>query len=77
MFLCHVCGSTVYHEETVQEIFWIDGQPLLVENIPARICNHCSEAVFSPEVAETIRQMVHGEMRPVKSIAMDVFEYTN
>ena len=75
MFQCHVCGSTESHSEVVNEVFQIDGNPVLVENIPARVCNRCGDTSFSRETTETIRRMLHGEARPVRRVHMDVFAY--
>ncbi|MCK6627272.1 MAG: YgiT-type zinc finger protein [Anaerolineae bacterium] len=75
MFVCHVCGSNEAREETVNEIFFVEGKFVLVENIPATICTRCGEPTFSRETTEKIRQMVHGETQPVKSIKVDVFEF--
>jgi YgiT-type zinc finger domain-containing protein len=63
-------------EELVNEVFLIDGNLILVENIPANICIHCGEATFSRETTEKIRRMVHGEAEPTKSIQVDVFAYS-
>ena len=46
---------------------------VLVEKIPALVCEHCGEATFSRETTERIRRMVHGAGRPVKTVPMDVF----
>ena len=75
-FLCHVCGSEQMKEELVNEIFLVDGKFILMENIPARLCSHCGEPTFSRETTEKIRQMVHGESEPVKSIQVDVFAFS-
>ena len=75
MFLCHVCGSSESREEFVSEIFQIDGKPVLVERIPARVCLRCGEATFSRETTEKIRRMVYGEAKPLKSVLMDVFAF--
>jgi len=75
MFRCHVCNSTEAHEELVSEVFQIDGQPVLVERIPATVCTRCGEAVFSRETTERIRRMVHGEAQPLKSVQMNVFAF--
>ena len=48
---------------------------MLVEGIPASICTHCGEATFSRETTERIRRMVHGEVQPVRTVAMEVFAY--
>lgn len=73
MFHCHVCGHNAAKSELVSEVFNLEGRRVLVENIPALVCEHCSEAVFSRETTELVRQMVHGASRPVKTVPMDVF----
>lgn len=75
MFKCHICGSTESREELVSEIFQIDGKPILVENIPAQVCGHCAEQIFSRETTEKVRLLVHGKAKPIKSVQMDVFAY--
>ena len=75
MFTCHVCGSTEYREDLVNEVFQIDGKPVLVEKIPARVCGRCGEAVFSRQTTEKVRRLVRGEGRPIKPVSMDVFSY--
>lgn len=76
MFRCHVCGKTEARQELVSEVFDIDGKPVRVEAIPATVCANCGEAIFSRETTEQVRRMVHGEAKPVKSVQMDVFAYT-
>lgn len=76
MFQCCVCGAEEYRDEQVNEVFQIAGKPILVENIPARVCLRCGEATFSRETTERIRRMVHGEAKPHRTVRMDVFAYT-
>lgn len=76
MFKCPVCGATEEREELVNEIFQIQGSPILVERIPARVCVRCGEAIFDRETTEAVRRMVHGEAKPVKQIMMDVFAFS-
>jgi YgiT-type zinc finger domain-containing protein len=75
MFQCHVCGSTEARRELVSEVFEIEGNHVLVENIPANVCVRCREATFSRYTTERIRRMVHGEAKPMRAVAMDVFAY--
>lgn len=75
MFHCHVCGKTESRQELVSEIFDIDGRLVRVEQIPATVCTHRGESVFSRDTTERVRRMVHGEATPIKSIQMDVFAY--
>lgn len=73
MFHCHICGHDAATTELVSEVFNFEGRRVLVENIPALVCEHCGEAAFSRETTEQIRQMVHGAGRPIKTVPMDVF----
>lgn len=75
MFHCHVCGKTESRQELVSEVFDIDGRLVRVEQIPAIVCTHCGEPVFSRDTTERVHRMVHGEAKPIKSIQMDVFAY--
>jgi len=68
MFRCHVCGKTKAREELVNEVFDIEGRSVRVENIPATVCTHCGELVFSGGTTDKVRRMVHGETKPVKSV---------
>ena len=76
MFRCHVCGKTEAREEFVDEVFEIEGRSVRVENVPATVCRHCREPVFSRETTDKVRRMVHGEAKPVKSVQMDVFAFS-
>jgi HTH-type transcriptional regulator / antitoxin MqsA len=72
MFNCHVCGGTAARNEFVSEVFTIDGRRVLVEHIPAQVCERCGEPAFSRETTERIRRLVH-ETRPAKTVSLDVF----
>lgn len=75
MFKCHVCGSTEIKEAFGDEVFRVDYKHGLVEHIPAMAGERCGEKTFSRETTERIRQMIHGDSKPVKSVSMDVFAY--
>ena len=75
MFTCSVCGAGDSREELVEEVFRIDGNYVLVDRIPARVCARCGEESFSRETTERIRLMVRGRTRPAKSVALKVFEF--
>ncbi len=75
MFLCAVCHSHESREELVKEIFQIDGKYVLVDRIPATVCTRCGEETFSRETTERVRLLVHGQAKPTKSIALEVFEF--
>ena len=74
MFKCHLCGNTSAGSEFVSEVFTLEGERrVLVEHVPAQVCERCSEATFSRETTEKIRRQVHGAGRPGKTVPLDVF----
>ena len=72
MFKCHVCGGSAAKNEFVSEVFTIDGRRVLVEHIPAQVCERCGEATFSRETTERVRRLVH-DTPPAKTVPLEVF----
>ncbi len=72
MFKCHVCGGTAAKGAFVSEVFTIGDRRVLVENIPAQVCERCGEATYSRETTEKIRRLVH-DARPDRTVPLDVF----
>jgi len=73
MFKCEICGNTTAKESLTSEIFNVEGRRVLVERIPALICERCGEATYSRDTTERIRRLVHGSGEPVRRDALDVF----
>ena len=72
MFKCHVCGHNAAKSDFVSEVFTMGNRRVLVEHIPAEVCEHCGEASFSRTTTEEIRRLVHGKGRPVRTVPLDV-----
>ena len=73
MFQCQVCGSTAAREEFVSEVFVIDDRRVLVEHIPAQICERCGEPTFSRITTERVRSLIHDGGHPIRTVPLDVF----
>lgn len=76
MTQCRVCGSQDFHEGFINEIFNIDGKFQLVENIPAKICSRCSEPIFSRGTTERVRELLHQDLQPARSIQVGVYAFS-
>ena len=72
-FRCHVCGGEAARRELVSEVFTLEGRRVLVEQIPAEVCERCGEPTFSRETTERVRQLVHGAGQPVRTVPLEVF----
>ena len=76
MFHCHVCGSHNAQDILVDEVFQIKTDHVLVQNIPATVCERCGEKTFSRATTERVRRIIHGEAQPVTSVQMNVFAFS-
>lgn len=76
MRTCNVCGSTSFHEESVEAIFNIAGAHVLVEAVPALVCDRCGEETFSRETTERVRRLLHEEAPPTRQVSMDVVAFS-
>jgi len=62
-------------EEKVTYALEIDGQFILVENVPARVSLETGERLFSPETVEHLQRVVWEQRKPDRVIETPVFEF--
>ncbi len=77
MFTCNVCGCHAWHEGLTEEFFYIDNHPVLVEKIPARICDRCGDPNFHPGTVEHVRSLIQAHNHPTRKVEMDVYEFVS
>lgn len=75
MFVCTVCGGNEEQVELVEEVFNVDGRYVLVSGVPSSVCRRCGERSFSSTTVDKVRQLVHGEVEPTKSVPMRVYQF--
>ena len=64
-------------EKSVTYQIVIDGQLLLVEDVPARVNVETGERFFAPETVERVQQVVWGQCRPVRTVQTPVYEFAS
>lgn len=64
MDACPVCHFDETREDTVEEVFCIGGDYVLVRGIPAKVCIRCGELTFAAETVEQVRLAARGEAAP-------------
>ena len=75
MLTCAVCGAAESREELVNEVFQVDEKYVQIDHIPACVCTRCGDETFSRETTEEVRLLVHGQAKPTKSVALEIFEF--
>ena len=53
----------------------MDDKFIIVENVPARVCEETGEQFFAPETVERLQQTVWGHKSPKRTIETPVYEF--
>lgn len=72
---CEVCGNTTFRHEHMDEFFRVGGDTVLVEQVPARVCERCGEATFDRETVEKVRRMVQEHSHPARRVEVNAFAF--
>ena len=62
-------------DRLVTYVVEIDGKPVLVEHVPARVDVETGERYFAPETVERLHEIVRGGTKPIRVIETPVFEF--
>jgi YgiT-type zinc finger domain-containing protein len=53
----------------------INGEMLVIENVPARVCIETGEQLFAPETVEKLQKMLASQGKPKRVMQVPVFEF--
>ena len=70
---CDLCGGKIINKKVSYSLFY-EGHWVIVENVPANICQQCGERLFAPEVVEELQNVIWSKKAPVKKIETPVFD---
>ena len=71
---CIVCGGET-ENKLVTFSYDENGKFLLVEHVPAEVCNRCGERTYSPEVTDQLLKFAKMKLSPMKTIQVPVFDF--
>ena len=63
------------HEEPIRYHVELDGKLVVVEHVPALVCDRCGEISIAPQVASSVQRTVWGAKPPVRAIETPVYEF--
>lgn len=69
---CDLCGGKV-EEELISYTLFYEGHWIVVENVPAKVCQQCGEKLFAPDTVDRLQNIIWSKQKPVKKIEMPVF----
>ena len=69
--VCDVCGSLM-HEQTIKQDFWIRGELIVIDKVPAGVCPQCGAKVVKAEVGRHIAELLGNAERIATAPRMTV-----
>ncbi len=67
--------TETFTDELVTYTLEVEGQFIVVENVPARVCQETGEKLFAPDTVEHVYQLVWGQVQPNRIVQTPVYEY--
>ena len=71
---CDYCGGTLY-PQIVNLEFRVKGELIMIEEVPADVCNRCGEKYLSAEVDAGVERLLQNEPQAQKIITVPVFKW--
>ncbi|HCX90821.1 MAG: hypothetical protein COZ68_06675 [Deltaproteobacteria bacterium CG_4_8_14_3_um_filter_43_13] len=68
---CEICGTRM-QEKLIKQDFWIRGDLIVVEDVPAGVCPRCGEKVVKADVGRLIAKLIENSERIAKSPRISV-----
>jgi len=72
--LCDYCGGTLSPKITNLE-FRVKGELIVIEDVPAEVCNRCGEKYLSAETDAGIERLLKEKPKVQKTITVPVFRW--
>lgn len=68
---CEICDTPMV-EKRIKQDFWIRGQLIVVENVPAGVCPQCGEKIVNAEVGRRIGELLENSEKIAKAPRISV-----
>ncbi len=73
---CHFCGGEVVEKRVTIDYRWGEDLIMLVENVPAGICQICGEQYLKAEIVKEMEKLAHSKEKPKKMVEIPLRELT-
>ncbi|MGB2727247.1 MAG: type II toxin-antitoxin system MqsA family antitoxin [Halobacteriota archaeon] len=71
---CYFCKGRIVEQKVRVDFRWGD-ELVVIEDVPAEVCQQCGEKYFSPEVYKAMENLAKAKEKPIKHVAVDVFRF--
>ncbi len=71
---CAICGGIQKEEITKLEL-WVDGKLIVIEDVPAKVCENCGEKYFSAKVSKHIDALLESAGEAKRKLEVPVLSF--
>ena len=71
---CYFCKGQVTKQRVSADFRW-GNELVVIEDVPAGVCEQCGEKYFSAEVYKEMERIAKIKVRPVRQITVDVVKF--
>lgn len=68
---CEICDSPM-EEKKIKQDFWIRGELIVVQDVPAGVCPRCGEKVVKADVGQWLAELLESSDRIAKAPRISV-----
>jgi YgiT-type zinc finger domain-containing protein len=72
---CDVCSADGRRPRPIQYSLSLADRLILVDHVPAEVCDRCGEATLSPDVVERLQQTIWRHEPPARFVETPVYEF--
>ncbi len=72
---CEVCGVGERRDRLVRYSLSAEDRFVVVEHVPATVCDRCGETTFRPEIVERLQNTIWESRVPSRVLETPVYEF--
>lgn len=72
---CEVCHTGERQEQLIRYSLCIDEKLVVVEHVPAEVCDQCGETTLQPDVVRRLQKTISQPGTPVRVLETPVYEF--
>lgn len=72
---CEVCGTGEREDKLIRYSLSIRERFVVVEHVPAMVCNRCGETTLTPEIVERLQRTISTTRTPDRTIETPVYDF--
>jgi len=71
---CFFCKGRIVEQKVSVDFRW-GAELVVIEDVPAEVCQQCGEKYISPEVYKEMENLAKTKVKPIKHVAIDVIRF--